>query len=141
MVDQAVRRIKAELLPKYPNVDSVVAINHAYGCGVAINAPDAIIPIRSIRNTIKNPNFGGQVMVVGLGCEKLTVDKLLDEQEINTENVIMLQDHPGYIAMMDALMQMAESKLKRLNERKRTTLPQNLSACSVGAVMPQRHYR
>ena len=130
VVDQLVRRIKAELLPMYPNVDSVVAINHAYGCGVAINAPDAVIPIRSIRNTIKNPNFGGQVMVVGLGCEKLTVDKLLNEEEINVENVIMLQDHSGFVAMMDALMQMADSKLKKLNERKRTTLP--LSKLCIG---------
>lgn len=130
VVDQLLRRIKAELLPKYPNVDSVVAINHAYGCGVAINAPDAVIPIRSIRNTIKNPNFGGQVMVVGLGCEKLTVDKLLSEEEITKENVIMLQDHPGFVAMMDALLQMAESKLKKLNERRRTTLP--LSQLCVG---------
>jgi len=130
VVDQLVRRIKSELLPKYPNVDSVVAINHAYGCGVAINAPDAVIPIRSIRNTIKNPNFGGQIMVVGLGCEKLTVDKLLNEEEINVENVIMLQDHSGFVAMMDALMQMADSKLKKLNERKRTTLP--LSKLCIG---------
>ena len=38
----ALKRIKAELLPRYPNVDDVVAITHAYGCGVAINAPDAI---------------------------------------------------------------------------------------------------
>ena len=35
----ALKRIKAELLPKYPNVDDVVVLTHAYGCGVAINAP------------------------------------------------------------------------------------------------------
>src|SRR5690242_17901104 len=34
-VEYAVRRIKAELLPKFPNVDDVVAITHTYGCGVA----------------------------------------------------------------------------------------------------------
>ncbi len=43
----AVERIRKELLPKYPNVDDVVAINHAYGCGVAINAPEAKVPIRA----------------------------------------------------------------------------------------------
>ena len=121
VVDQLINRIKSELLPKYPYVDGVVAINHAYGCGVAINAPDAVIPIRSIRNTIKNPNFGGQVMVVGLGCEKLTVDKLLSKEEITKDNVLILQDYPGYQAMMEALMAMAESKLAILNERRRTT--------------------
>jgi galactarate dehydratase len=123
VVDQLVKRIQAELLPQYPNVDGVVAINHAYGCGVAINAPDAVIPIRSIRNTIKNPNFGGEIMVVGLGCEKLTVDKLLSDEENTPENVMILQDYPGYGSMMDALLAMAEAKLKKLDKRKRTTLP------------------
>ena len=48
----AVERIKKELLPNYPNVDDVVAVNHPYGCGVAINAPMAHIPIRAITNVI-----------------------------------------------------------------------------------------
>ena len=43
----AVQRIKAELLPQFPNVDDVVALEHGYGCGVAIDAPDAVIPIRT----------------------------------------------------------------------------------------------
>ncbi|MGE4585301.1 MAG: UxaA family hydrolase [Sphaerochaeta sp.] len=130
VVDQLVKRINAELLPKYPNVDGVVAINHAYGCGVAINAPDAVIPIRSIKNTIKNPNFGGQIMVVGLGCEKLTVDKLLSEEENTKENVIILQEYPGFEAMMSALLEMAEKKLAMLNARHRTSLP--LSKLCIG---------
>jgi galactarate dehydratase len=32
VVDVALRRIDAELLPQYPNVDGVVALHHAYGC-------------------------------------------------------------------------------------------------------------
>ncbi len=51
VVTQAVARIKAELLPDYPNVDDVVALEHGYGCGVAIDAPDAIVPIRTLRHT------------------------------------------------------------------------------------------
>ncbi|MEO7338941.1 MAG: UxaA family hydrolase, partial [Caldimonas sp.] len=64
VVEFAVDRIKAELLPKYPHVDDVVGLEHTYGCGVAIDAPDAAIPIRTLRNISKNPNFGGEVMVV-----------------------------------------------------------------------------
>jgi galactarate dehydratase len=67
VVDYAVQRIKNELLPKYPNVDDVVGIEHTYGCGVAIEAEDADIPIRTLRNISLNPNFGGEVMVVGGG--------------------------------------------------------------------------
>lgn len=60
----ALKRIKAELLPKYPNVDDVIGLTHNYGCGVAITAPLAIVPIRTLQNLAMNPNFGGEVMVV-----------------------------------------------------------------------------
>ncbi len=70
-VDYAVKKIKAELLPKYPNVDDVIAITHNYGCGIAIDAPGSEIPIRTLRNLSLNPNLGGAPMVVSLGCEKM----------------------------------------------------------------------
>ncbi len=130
VLNEAVKKMKAELLPKYPNVDDIVPINHAYGCGVAINAPEAKIPIRALHNLVKHPNFGGQIMAVSLGCEKMTIDKLLDEKDINDENVIVLQEKKGYGAIMDALMEMAEKKLKVLNERRRETLP--LSDLCIG---------
>jgi galactarate dehydratase len=130
VLNVAVARMKAELLPKYPNVDDIVPINHAYGCGVAINAPEAKVPIRTLKNLAKHPNFGGQMMVVGLGCEKLTVDMLLDAADNRPENVIILQEHKGFDAMITALMEMAERKLKILNGRKRGTLP--LSELLVG---------
>jgi galactarate dehydratase len=69
VVDYVVKIIERDLLPKYPNVDGVVGLNHLYGCGVAINAPAAVVPIRTIHNIALNPNFGGEVMVIGLGCE------------------------------------------------------------------------
>jgi galactarate dehydratase len=77
VVDCAVQRIRQELLPRYPNVDDVVGLEHGYGCGVAIDAPDAVIPIRTLRNISLNPNFGGELMVVSLGCEKLQPERLL----------------------------------------------------------------
>jgi galactarate dehydratase len=119
----AVERIKKELLPKYPNVDGVVAVTHPYGCGVAINAPLAYIPIRAITNVIRHPNFGGEIMVVGLGCEKLTYDRVLPPEDITPENVLTLQDWAGHDAMMNAILEMAEKKLQKLNQRKREELP------------------
>src|SRR5260221_126557 len=77
VLDFAVGRIKAELLPRYPNVDDVVGLEHSYGCGVAIDAVGAEIPQRTLRNISHNPNFGGEVMVVSLGCEKLQPERLL----------------------------------------------------------------
>ncbi len=130
VLNAAVERMKRELLPNYPNVDDIVPVNHAYGCGVAINAPEAKVPIRTLRNLSKHPNFGGQLMVVGLGCEKFTVDMLCDAADITEENVIILQEKKGFEEMVDSLMEMAEKKLKILNERKRETLP--LSELLIG---------
>ena len=127
-----VKKIKQELLPKYSNVDDVVAINHDYGCGIAINAPAAIIPIRTIQNITTNPNFGGEVMVIGLGCEKLQPESILLQKgnlippsDINYSNVIYMQDESfyGFNAMVEGIMKMAEVHLKKLNNRKRETCP------------------
>ena len=138
VTDFAVQRIKAELLPRFPNVDDVVALEHGYGCGVAIDAPDAIIPIRTLRNISLNPNFGGEVMVVSLGCEKLQPERLLPPGSIplidvrnGTDNapapldVVCLQDdaHVGFMSMVESIMRQAEQHLQRLNARRRETVP------------------
>jgi galactarate dehydratase len=130
VLNGAVERMRRELLPLFPHVDDIVALNHPYGCGVAIDAPEAVVPIRTLRNMLRNPNFGGEIMVVGLGCEKLTADRLLEPEEIRPGNVLMLQEHAGFVKMTDALMEMAERKLRRLEDRRRTTLP--LSRLCVG---------
>ena len=67
---------KPRLLPRFPNVDDVVAITHTYGCGVAIDAPGAAVPIRTLRHISLHPNFAGQPLVVSLGCEKLQPARL-----------------------------------------------------------------
>ncbi|MEZ5639666.1 MAG: galactarate dehydratase [Burkholderiaceae bacterium] len=135
VVDFAVRRIKDELLPRFPNVDDVVGLEHGYGCGVAIDAPDAVIPIRTLRNISLNPNFGGEVMVVSLGCEKLQPERLLPigvipirDQRGEPEqplDVVCLQDagHVGFMSMIDSIVRQAQLHLERLNRRTRQTCP------------------
>ena len=132
VVNEAVGRIRRELLPQYPNVDDVVAIHHQYGCGVAIDAPEAKVPQRILRNIARHPNFGGVFMLVGLGCEKLTPERFCEEwpEENNAENVIILQEHKGRDGTVGAIVAMAEKKLRILNERRRETLP--LSDLLVG---------
>jgi galactarate dehydratase len=61
ITDFICQKIKREILPLYRNVDDVVAFNHSYGCGVAIDAPGAIVPIRTIQHIAQNPNFGGEI--------------------------------------------------------------------------------
>jgi galactarate dehydratase len=125
VVDYAIRRIEAELLPKYPNVDGVIGLKHIYGCGVAIDAPDAAVPIRSLRNLMLNPNFGGEVCLVGLGCEKLAPERLLKEGGAPGASIVCLQDEGliGFEAMVAAIMERAEAHLVRLDRRWRETCP------------------
>ena len=141
VVDYAVRRIKEELLPRFHNVDDVVALEHTYGCGVAIDATDAVVPIRTLRNISLNPNFGGELMVVSLGCEKMQPDRLLppgvipiaeapavSDIGVSAEpklDVVVLQDerHVGFMSMIDSIMASALVHLERLNSRRRETVP------------------
>ena len=135
VVDAAVRRIRDELLPRYPHVDDVVGLEHSYGCGVAIDAPGAEIPIRTLRNISLNPNFGGELMVVSLGCEKLQPERLLPPGSIAIEDqrsdaaagldLVRLQDdaHVGFESMLDAIVRQAEPHLARLDARRRERVP------------------
>jgi galactarate dehydratase len=124
VVDYAVRRIKAELLARFPNVDDVVGLEHTYGCGVAIDAPGAGVPIRTLRNISLNPNFGGSTMVVGLGCEKLQPERLFPPGS-EPFGLVTLQDeaHVGFESMIASIMTMAEVHLAKLNARQRETCP------------------
>lgn len=117
VVDIAVKKIKEELLPRYPHVDDVVAMKHNYGCGVAINAPAAVIPIRSIKNLAKHPNFGGEMLIVSLGCEKLRPEVVIDG-DVHAVH-IQLQDENGFAASVHTIMKNAEKILQRLNQRRR----------------------
>ena len=147
VVDFAVKRIKSELLPRYPNVDDVIGLEHTYGCGVAIDAPDAKVPIRTIRNITLNPNFGNEVLVISLGCEKLQPSRLLPPGSFpiidrsvadaggNADagfDTVCLQDdaHVGFMSMIDSIMNTAQRHLERLNARRRETVP--ASALVVG---------
>jgi len=123
VVEFAAGRIRKELLPRYPNVDGVAALTHAYGCGVAIDAPGAEIPIRTVRNLALNPNLGGETLVVSLGCEKLQPERLaLPAAE---PSLVRLQDpqHSSFESMVARILELAEARLERLNARRRTACP------------------
>ena len=131
VVGIAAERIRTELLPLYPNVDGVVALEHSYGCGVAIDAPGAEIPIRTLRHISQNPNFGGELLMVSLGCEKLQPDRLIPpgtlllRPEGAALNNVCLQHeaHVGFQSMVGDIVERARPILERLNARRRTTVP------------------
>ncbi len=128
-VDYAVRRIKTEILPRFPNVDDVVAVTHSYGCGVAIDAPGAAIPIRTLGHISRHANLAGNPLVVSLGCEKLQPSRLLAAEPgsllpiLGDDAVIRLQDQRGFAEIVSAILEAAEKRLSVLNARRRMECP------------------
>ncbi len=136
-VNYAVERIRKEILPRFPNVDDVVAITHTYGCGVAIDAPGAEVPIRTLRHISQHANFGGAPLIVSLGCEKLQPARLFPDARLLAGSVaslpvleadpyvIRLQDAElrGFGEIVGAILRFAEKRLEELNRRVRVTCP------------------
>jgi galactarate dehydratase len=124
-VEYAARRIRTELLPRFPNVDDVVPVTHSYGCGVAIDAPGAAVPIRTLKHISLHANMAGQPMVVSLGCEKLQPARLFGNELpiLGEANVIRLQDQRGFAETVSAILEAAEKRLAQLDRRRRTSCP------------------
>lgn len=128
VLEHAVKRIKEELLPLYSNVEDVVALTHNYGCGVAIDATDAYIPIRTVRNLARNPNLGGEALVIGLGCEKLQAHQVIHQGDLSVQPqepwLYRLQESKsGFNEMIKQIMTLAEARLEKLDKRRRETCP------------------
>jgi galactarate dehydratase len=135
-VDYAVRRIREEILPRFPNVDGVVAINHTYGCGMAVDAPGAAIPIQTLGHISQHANIGGSPLIVSLGCEKLQPARLLPDRRLQVfpstlpivdsePYVIRMQDDQlrGFGSIVSAILNAAELRLAELDRRRRVTCP------------------
>ena len=85
--------------------------------------PTPVVPIRTLQNLALNPNFGGEILVVGLGCEKLAPERLLPEG--TEDSIVRMQDEAfdGFGAIVDAIMSQADRRLAQLNKRTRETCP------------------
>jgi galactarate dehydratase len=136
IVEHAVRRIKAELLPRYSKVDDAVAITHPYGCGVAIDAPGAAVPIRTLGHISRHSNLGSAPLVVSLGCEKLQPSRMLPGIGLQSlaaaapipvlesdPYVLRIQDVRGFAEIISAILNFAEKRLEELNQRTRRDCP------------------
>ena len=128
VLEHAIKKIREELLPRYPNVDDVVGLTHDFGCGVAIHTDDAYIPIRTLHNLARNPNLGGQALVIGLGCEMLQPEQVVTEADgdldLDGRWFYRLQEsRHGFGEMIEQIIALAERRLDKLNQRRRETCP------------------
>jgi altronate hydrolase len=113
------------LLDDYPDIDGVVPITHASGCGMAGSGEGFEVLRRTLWGTAANPNFGG-MLLVGLGCEVIQIGRLksdygLDEGE--TFQSFTIQDTGGTRRAIEEGLERLAAMLPRVGAARRTSVP------------------
>ena len=87
---------KTGLIEEFPNVDGVVPIVHATGCGMSGKDEGYATLFRTLSGYAQNPNFGG-ILLVGLGCEVMQIPSLVGERRIRKDGMLryMTIQHEG----------------------------------------------
>lgn len=114
-------QVKAE----YPNVDGVVALTHAGGCGMQAAGEAYAMLERTLVGYLKHPNFAG-VMLVGLGCETMQISRLLKENQLeNTTNLraFTIQESGGTRTTIEKGIATAKEMLAMANAAERVDIP------------------
>src|SRR5690606_30337883 len=65
-------------LADFPQADGVVALTHESGCGMRTSGEAYELLERTLVGYANHRNFGG-VILIGLGCEAMQVERLLED--------------------------------------------------------------
>src|SRR5690242_7705224 len=116
---------KAGLLDGLDNVDGIVPITHASGCGMAGSGEGFDILRRTLWGTAANPNFGA-ILLVGLGCEVLQIDQQRDDHAMpdgRAFHTFTIQDVGGTrLAIAEGLKHL-RAMLPELKRMRREPIP------------------
>jgi altronate hydrolase len=116
---------RSGLLRGFENVDGIVPITHASGCGMAGSGEGFEILKRTLWGTAANANFGA-VLLVGLGCETMPVDRLKQEYGIADGDAFQsytIQDVGGTKKAIAEGLERLKAMLPRVNAARRTEVP------------------
>jgi len=116
---------RSGLLRGFENVDGIVPITHASGCGMAGSGEGFEILKRTLWGTAANANFGA-VLLVGLGCETMQVDRLKEEYGIADGDAFQsytIQDVGGTKKAIAEGLERLRAMLPRVNAVRRTETP------------------
>ena len=112
-------------LDAFPHVDGVVALTHQSGCGLVPGSDGANTLLRTLRGYARHPNFGG-VLVLGLGCEMVPVQSLVDGLGLPSDTLVQtltIQDTGGVRATVKAGVERIKAMLPELEARRREPAP------------------
>ncbi len=113
------------LLAEFPNVDGVVPITHASGCGMAGAGEGFEVLRRTLWGTAANPNFAA-VMLIGLGCEVLQIGRLKSDfglVEGETFSAFTIQDEGGTRRAIEQGLERLRAMLPAANAARRVETP------------------
>lgn len=112
-------------LDDYPNVDGVVALTHESGCGMRADGDGYDVLRRTFEGYVTHPNFGG-VMLVGLGCETMQVQKVLEDSglaESESFSTYTIQGVGGTRLAVEKGVAKVRELLPIVNQYERETCP------------------
>ncbi|BBH70338.1 D-galactarate dehydratase [Actinoplanes sp. OR16] len=118
-------QFRGPIMDAWPNVDGVVALTHDSGCGMVPSSEGGQILRRTLRGYAAHPNVGA-VLAIGLGCEMLAVDALLDDLPAPADTIVerlIIQDQGGVRATVRAGVTAVRALIEQLDQRRRTTVP------------------
>ena len=118
-----------ERLAAYPNVDGVIALTHAAGCGTRVGGDDYRLLQRTIAGMARHANVGAYLMV-GLGCETNQIQDIADnyDLQLNSDSLnfplnLTIQGQGGIRKTVHAGIEMVEQMLPIVNQTQRTPQP------------------
>ena len=123
------RHFTYERLQDYPNVDGVVAFTHGSGCAMQFAGQQHQILNRVMGGIARHPNVGGYLLI-GLGCEKATLDYLVADQRLvqidghgdtKSPPTLTMQNLGGTQKTIAEGIRLVEELLPRVNDVQRET--------------------
>jgi altronate hydrolase len=118
-------QFRGPVLERFPHVDGVVAFAHGSGCGLVTESEGAQLLRRTLRGYASHPNIAG-VLVLGLGCEMLPVESILDDPAIPGDTIVehmTIQDTGGIRASVRAGVDRVMGMVERIELRRRVATP------------------
>ena len=125
VVRRIARSFPDSALTDFPNIDGIVPICHETGCGTASSGEALEILQRTLAGYIHHPNFAG-ILIVGLGCEKISIKSLLKNTPIETGFMIqtmMIQETGGTPASVRAGAARIREMLPQADKVERCPVP------------------
>ncbi|WP_338664904.1 altronate dehydratase family protein [Pararoseomonas sp. SCSIO 73927] len=122
---QAADWFDEERLAAFPNVDGVVPLVHALGCGMEMTGEPMDLLRRTLSGVIRNPNMAGAV-IVALGCERNNLKVFLEKEGLEVGDrlqTVTLQEVGGTRAAVEAAKAGIQAMLPVADAARRTTVP------------------